>query len=224
VDFPVEILKNSSLFANIKKQEISSMLTCLNAEKKTFNKNDFIFSAGDTVSKVGIVVSGSVQIIKEDFYGNRSIFDKIEKADIFGESYSYTLNAKLPLDIVASEKTEIIFIDYKKIISTCSSACLFHSRLIQNILTILATKNIKINEKMHHLTQRTIREKLFSYLSLQSIKNEKKEFDIPFNRQELADYLSIDRSALSKELCKMRDEGIITFNKNHFKLKTADKQ
>lgn len=224
MDFPVEILKNSSLFANIKKHEISSMLTCLNAEKKMFNKNDFIFSAGDTVSKVGIVVSGSVQIIKEDFYGNRSIFDKIEQADIFGESYSYTLNAKLSLDIVASEKTEIIFIDYKKIISTCSSACLFHSRLIQNILSILATKNIKINEKMHHLTQRTIREKLFSYLSLQSIKNGKKEFYIPFNRQELADYLSVDRSALSKELCKMRDERIIKFNKNHFKLEAADKQ
>ncbi len=210
------ILKKCSLFDTIDENQIKSMLSCLVASENSFEKNEFIYQTGDRVSKIGIILSGSINIIKEDFWGNRSIISHISIGDLFGESFSFSGNNKITMDVLSNEKTEVLFIDYGKIITTCSSACEFHTTLIRNMLKILANKNVTLTGKMEHLTKRTTKEKLLSYLSEQSIKYESNSFTIPFNRQELADYLSVERSAMSNELSKMRNEGLISYNKNNF--------
>ena len=160
-------LKKSPLFNQIAEIELETMLTCLSVQEKTFPKNTFIFTTEDKVSTVGIVLTGSVHIIKEDFWGNRTIIAKIEAGDIFAETFSCAQVKRLPISVMAAEKSGIMFIDYKKIISTCSSACIFHTRLIQNMLTIIANKNIMLTQKIEYMSKRTTREKLLSYLSEQ---------------------------------------------------------
>lgn len=214
----INILSTSPLFAGIDKNNLESMLKCLSARKTSFAKEEYILSAGDDIKDVGIVLSGSVNIIKEDFWGNRAILAKIQPGQMFGEAFAFAKIQKLPVSAVAAEKSEILFVDFGKIATTCSSACIFHTQLIQNILKILAHKNIMLTQKLEHIVKRTTREKLLSYLSEQAMIAGSNTFSIPFNRQELADYLSVDRSAMSNELCKLRDEGILEFYKNNFKL------
>lgn len=214
----LEVLKKCPLFADIDENEIDNMLDCLSAIDKTYKKNDFIFTEEDKPIYIGIILSGSVYVVKEDFWGNRAILAKLGEGDLFGEAFSCAEVDRLPVSVVATENTEVILIDYKKIIDTFST-CVFHYRLINNMIKILANKNIMMTQKIHHIVKRTTREKLLSYLSEQAIKCKSDKFKIPFNRQELADYLSVDRSAMSNELSKMRDEGIIEFSKNEFKIK-----
>jgi len=214
----INILSTSPLFAGIDKNNLESMLKCLSARKASFTKEEYILYAGNDIKDVGIVLSGSVNIIKEDFWGNRAILAKIQPGQMFGEAFAFAKIQKLPVSAVATEKAEILFVDFGKIATTCSSACIFHSQLIQNILKILAHKNIMLTQKLEHIMKKTTREKLLSYLSEQAMIAGSNTFSIPFNRQELADYLSVDRSAMSNELCKLRDEGILEFYKNNFKL------
>ena len=157
------VLKKSPLFYNIAEKDLEIMLNCLSVQEKTYPKNTFIFNDGDNVSTVGIVLRGSVHIIKEDFWGNRRIISQIGISDIFAETFSCAQVEKIPVSIVTNERTEIMLIDYKRIINTCSSSCLFHSYLIQNMLKIIANKNILLTQKIEHITQRTTREKLISY-------------------------------------------------------------
>ncbi len=214
-----EVLKKCALFEHIAEAEISGLLKCLSAKEKKYKKNDFIFSEEDTPTYVGIILSGSVCIVKEDFWGNRAILTKLGVGDLFGEAFSCAGVKKLPVSVIASDDAEVLLVDYKKIITTCSTACVFHTRLISNMIKILANKNIMMTQKIQHIVKRTTREKLLSFLSEQALKSKSNTFTIQFNRQELADYLSVDRSAMSNELCKMRDEGILNFNKNNFELK-----
>lgn len=213
------ILINSPLFSQVDEKNLLSMLDCLCARKEEFSKDTYIFYSGDRVKDVGIVLTGSVNIIKEDFWGNRAILAKIQAGELFGEALSFAEIERLPVSVVASEKTEVLFVDFRKISKTCSSNCNFHAQIIQNMLKILAQKNIMLTQKLEHLVKRTTREKLLSYLSGQALKWGSNTFTIPFNRQELADYLSVDRSAMSNELSKLRDEGILEFSKNNFELK-----
>lgn len=216
------ILKACPLFLHIADTDLASMLTCLGAVKRSYGKQDFIFHAGQAASQVGIVLTGSVQIIKEDFFGNRSILGMAEPGQLFGEAFSCAEAEKLPVSVVAAEKTEVLFLDYRRIITTCPSACDFHTHLIQNMLGILARKNILLTQKIEHMTKRTTREKLLSYLSAQAVLAGSPSFSIPFNRQELADYLSVDRSAMSLELSRLQKEGLLTCRKNQFTLFTPD--
>lgn len=212
------ILKNSPLFHQIAESELETMFNCLSVYNKTFAKNTFIFTENDKVSTVGIVLSGSVHVIKEDFWGNRTILTKINIGDIFAETFSCAQVEHLPVSVITAEKSTIMFLDYKRIISTCSSACLFHMRLIQNMLKIIANKNILLTQKIEYITKRTSREKLLCYLSAQAKTCASKSFTIPFNRQELAEYLSINRSAMSNELSKLQKEGLIKFERNKFEI------
>lgn len=213
------VIKACPLFAGIQEKEITSILNCLDAKTKVFPKNSFIVSVNDPASLVGIIVYGNVNIIKEDFWGNRSILAHLGQSDLFGEAFSCAQLPLFPVSVFAVEETEVLLFDYKKMMQTCSSACISHIQLIQNMIQILANKNIMLTQKMEHLSKRTTKEKLLSYLSSQAMKAHSQSFEIPFNRQELADYLSVDRSAMSNELSKMREEGILVFHRNHFELK-----
>lgn len=214
----LSFLNKVHLFNGIQEKDMAAMLKCLNARKSDYKKQDIILLEGEPAPYVGIVLSGKIQIIKEDFRGNRNILADIEPGNLFAEAYSCVQTNNLPITVISITESEILWIDYKKIIFTCSSACRFHTKLIENMLMILSSKNILLSQKIEHISKRTTREKLLAYLSDQAAKYKSNEFDIPFNRQELADYLCVDRSAMSNELCKLQKDGILKFNLNHFLL------
>lgn len=198
-----------------------ALLDCLSAVERHYEKNSFIFMENDAVTSIGVVLSGKVHIVQEDFWGNRTILAETGPGGLFGEAFSCAETEKLPVSVLAASDADILLIDYRRIITTCSSACIFHTGLIKNMLWILAGKNIMLTQKIEILTKRTTRQKLLSYLSAQAIQAGSHSFEIPFNRQELAEYLSVDRSAMSNELGKMRDEGILSFARNRFELEES---
>ena len=199
------------------------MLSCLSASKRFYKKDEFILSAGDEVSSLGLMLAGRCHIVKDDFWGSRNIVAEVDPGEIFAESFACAAGAELSVSVLAAEDAAVMFMDARRAMSVCSSACPFHTRLIRNLLAVLAAKNLQMNEKLGHVTQRSTRKKLLSYLSSAAQKSGADSFEIPFNRQELADYLAADRSALSAELCRMRDEGLLEFDRNHFVLKSNAK-
>lgn len=218
------IFKVVPLFQNVAEDDLNTLLGCLDAKEVTFRRNQTIYFEEDIITKVGIVIEGSAHIIKEDLWGNRSILTNLEAGDMFGEAFSCAGEEKISVSVIAAEDTKILLIDCRRMLTSCSSACVFHTQLIKNMLSIMGRKNIQLTQKMEHMTKRTTKEKLLSYLSAEAKRYGKSTFDIPFNRQELADYLSVDRSAMSNELCKMREDGILEFEHNHFELKGLNTQ
>ena len=212
------ILQDTRLFSGMSETDIDSILGCLHAHTKEYQKNETIFTAGDTIADMGILLSGEAFVYREDYMGNRTIMTHLIQGSLFAESFAYSDARIFPVTVETPSGCEVLFLDNRRIISPCSSACAFHTRLIENMLSILANKNVLLNQKIEHLSKRTTREKLLSYLSEQSLKNGSCEFNIPLNRQQMADYLCVDRSALSNELSKMQSDGILSFQKNHFHL------
>lgn len=206
------------LFRGIHQNQLSEMLRCLNAKTYGYQKGEIILLEGQPVSSVGAVLSGQVQVIKEDFAGNRNILAEIGPGGLFAESYACVRSGSLPVTVVSTTESEILWLDYTRVVTTCPSACRFHTQLVENMLTILASKNILLSQKIEHVSKRTTREKLLAYFSDQAAMHGSGEFDIPFSRQELADYLCVDRSAMSNELGRMRKDGILQFRFNHFRL------
>ena len=209
------------MFSGITETEIEAMLSCLSATKHSYQKGEYIFRKGELVSHVALLLEGCVHIQKEDYWGNSSILNEITEGETFGEVYACLGNDELLNNAVAVRPSVVLFLDINRVLTMCPSACRFHGRLIRNLLSSLAARNKVLAQKLEHMSQRTTRVKLLSYLSEQSLKAGCPAFDIPFNRQQLADFLSVDRSAMSNELCKMRvrDEGILQFDRNHFTLK-----
>lgn len=207
---------NSVLFQGMKENEIEGLLKFLKAAKKTYHKGETIFHMGECVTKMGIIVKGSVYIIRGDAWGNENILDHAGCGQVFGETYACTRGEPLTVDVVAAEDAEIIFIDSSGILERFDPSCASHVRLLQNLVQVMAQKNLAFSRKMSHIMPKTIRERLLSYLSYEAVKHQDREFDIPFNRQQMADYLLVERSALSKELSRMRKEGLLSYRKNHF--------
>jgi len=212
-------LQNIKLFNDIKADDLSEMLSCLGVKYQQYEKRSTIISAEDNVDHVGVVLHGAILIVKEDFAGNRSIVDRIGQYEMFGEAFACAGIQKSPVTIVAAENSEIMWIQFRRIVNTCSMSCVFHARLIENMMKELAVKNLQMNQKLEITSKRNIREKLTAYLLMQAEEANSADFTIPLSRSELADYLYVDRSALSRELCKMRDDELIAFNKNHFCIK-----
>lgn len=213
-----EFLAKTELFQGISPEEITSILPCLNTRKVRYQKNDVIFFAGSNIHEVGLVLSGSVNIIVDFYWGNSHIFGHFEEGELFAENYAAIPNMELPVSVLAAEDCEILFMDMQKMIHTCQKTCSPHQRLSQNLLMISARKNIHLSSRMMHTASKSIRGRLLSYLSEQAKLHGSNKFRIPFNRQQLADYLAVDRSAMSNELSKMQKEGLIQFHKNEFHL------
>ncbi len=208
--------KHVKLFSDIHTDDLSAMLSCLGVRTQQYEKRNVVVLAEENMDHIGIVLQGAVLVVKEDFAGNRSIVNRIGQYEMFGESFVCAGVHKLPVTIVAAENCEIMWIQFRRIISTCSMSCVFHARLIENMMKLLAMKNIKMNQKLEITSKRNLRDKLTAYLLAQAEEEKSFDFTIPLSRSELADYLYVDRSALSRELGKMREEGLIEFNKNHF--------
>jgi CRP-like cAMP-binding protein len=211
-------LGQSPLFQGISETELGALIKCAGCAFRSFRKNQAIYLAGDFIREIGVVVAGSVHVVKDDAWGNSNIFSEISVGEMFAECVVCGGTGVLPMSVIAARDTEVMFFDFQRIITTCSSACVFHTILIRNMVSIFARKNMMLAGKMEHITKRTTKEKLLSYLSEQSRLNGGRSFNIPFNRQELANYLSVERSALSAEMAKLKAESVINYRKNHFEL------
>ena len=218
----LSVIRSSQLFSGVSEEEVIAMLSCLKAERKDFPKDAFLLRAGDTAESIGLVLSGSVLVIQEDIWGNRNILSKAGPGQTFAAAFACAPGSRLNVSVVAEAPVTAMFLNVKRILTVCPSACTHHSRIIRNLLDELAEKNLRLNEKLTHMAQRTTRAKLMSYFSAEAQRRSVYEFDIPFSRQQLADYLGVDRSGLSVELGKMRDEGLLDFHKSHFLLKTPE--
>ncbi len=211
-------LSKTKLFNEITENEIKVILNCLKSYTKKYDKGDLIYKQGEIISSIGIILLGSINIENDDIWGNKNILENISMGNIFGETYACIENEEIMVNVVAAEPCEILFINIDKVLRTCSNACKFHIQLIKNLLSLTSQKNISLTRKIFHTSPKSIRGRILSYLSYQAILKGNTEFEIPFNRQQLADYLSVDRSALSNELSKMEKDGIILYNKNKFKI------
>ena len=213
------IIRSSTLFSGISEEELTAMLSCLDTKTESFPKDTFLLRAGDTAESIGLVLSGSVLIVQEDIWGNRNILSKAGAGQTFAAAYACAPGSLLNVSVLAETPVTAMFLNVKRVLNVCPSACEHHSRIIRNLLGELAEKNLRFGEKLTHMGQRTTRAKLMSYLSAEAQRLGTYEFDIPFSRQQLADYLAVERSGLSQELGKMRSEGLLDFHKSHFVLK-----
>ena len=207
----------SPLFRGIDPQELEALLGCVEATRRRYGKGETVLRRGERTARLGLVLSGAVHVVKEDFWGSRTIVGLAGPGDVFAESYALA-GEPLEVTVLAAEETEVLFLDARRALSGCSNACTFHARLTENLTALLAGKNLALTRKMGHMARRTTRDKLLSYLSAAALAAGTPEFDIPLDRQQLADCLAVDRSAMSAALGKLRDEGVLTFRKNHFHL------
>ena len=214
----ISVLEKTRMFENISRDEIRSMLSCLQAKIKSYKKGELVFAAGDRIDRITMLMEGSLHIRRDDYWGNRVIINIVKPGDMFGESYLSRQDEAILNDVVAVEDSVVMFFDVKKVLTTCSAACHFHSMVVQNLFFAISDKNRDLVRKIGHMSKRTTRDKLISYLSEEAGRQGSSQIIIPLNRQQLADFLCVDRSAMSNELSKMRDEGMLEFEKNRFTL------
>lgn len=213
-------LRACPLFDSIADGDLLAILDCLGASVRRYDKGQTILSEGDPADTLGIVLRGSARVMRVDYYGNRSIQTTLEPADIFGDTYAFAGVEAMPVSVVAAGECEAMLIPAQRIARTCRNACPFHGQMIYNLLHVIAEKNLMQSRKNEITAQRTTRDKLMAYLMLEAKKNARSTFTIPYDRQELADYLAVDRSGLSSEIGKLRREGVISCHKNEFTLLT----
>ena len=212
------ILESSPLFDGICRQDLSALLGCLGAKVTQARKGQPVLREGDAADLIGIVLTGSVQLIREDYYGNRSVIAHIGPAQLFGEAYAFSGAQMLPVSVVPEADGHLLMLDSRRIAASCSNACTFHNRVIFNLLRLVANKTLMLHQKIEITSKRTTREKLMAYLLSQAEYHNSSSFTIPFDRQALADYLEVDRSGLSAEISKLRKEGVLESEKSFFRL------
>lgn len=212
------ILRNSPFFQGMTEEEILSVLHCVNATVQHKQKDEYILRVGDRTESMGLVLRGSVLVLQEDLWGHRNIMHRIGPGEYFAEPFAATAGSVLNVSVVADEDSEIMMLNMKRFLKTCPHACAHHGRMVRNLVSVMARRVLDLNEKLTHMAKRSTREKLLSYLSAESIRQGKLAFTIPYDRQQLADYLSVERAAMSVELGKLQKEGLLKTNRNHFEL------
>ena len=217
-DVNSDILQRSLLFRGLTPEEISDALVFLHAEEKRYAKGTGILHAGTLTDRMGLVLEGSVTIENNDMWGNRSILSHVGKGQFFAETYAYLSDEPMLVDVVANENCRILFLRIGSLRRSSPSDNSWGMTFVSNLLSVSAHKNLALSERSFHTAPKTIRGRVLSYLNTVSLQKDSHEFDIPFDRQQLADYLNLERSALSKELGKMQRDGLITVRKNHFVL------
>ena len=212
------ILQSCSLFAGVEIRELEAMLHCLNARKLEYDKDQAIFREGDPADFEGVVLTGAIRILRTDFYGNQSIVGQAEPGDLFGEAFTCAGSTLLPVSAVAAQPSAVLLLDLRRVLTVCSNACTFHSRIVSNLVQVLARKNLQLNRKLDIASRRSTRDKLMAYLLHQAKAQGSARFTIPFDRQALADYLGVERSAMSAELSKLQKEGVLKTHRSQFEL------
>lgn len=214
----VSEIVNSPLFEGIQTDNLKSILGCIGYHIGSYKKGEIIVLEEEHIQHIGILMSGAVDMIKEDLWGNKTMLIRMRKGELFGETFACGDDTSSVVTFMASGDAEILFIPFRRVMQTCTMACAFHHRLIENMIRIIANKSRDLMRKVEVISKRTLREKILAYLSLQAQINEHRYFEIPLGRVELAEFLCADRSALTRELSKMRDEGLIDYDKNCFRI------
>ena len=209
---------HSPLFHGIKPDELNSMLSCIGYHIGTFKKGDIVAFEGDNLKHIGIIMKGSVDMVKEDLWGNKTMLVRMCKDELFGETFACGSDSLSVVTFMVSEDAKVLFMPFDRVMRSCTMACQFHHRLIENMVKIIADKNRDLMQKVDVVSKRTIREKLLAYLSIQAQVQSSRYFEIPLGRVELAEYLCVDRSALTRELVKMKEDGLIDYDKNCFRI------
>lgn len=209
---------NSPLFAGLDPQERTAMLGCTGYHISTFRKDDIVAFEDENIRHVGIVLSGAVDMIKEDLWGSKTMLVRSRKGDVFGETFACGSDSLSVVTFAVSEDAKILFMPFDRVMHNCSMACQFHLKLIENMVRVIADKNRDLMRKVEVVSKRTIREKLLAYLSIQAQTQQSRYVEIPLGRLELADYLCVDRSALTRELAKMKSDGLIDYDRNCFRM------
>ncbi len=208
----------SPLFRGISESDLLGVMTCVRAHTKSFDKGEFIYLQDADILSVGVVLSGSVQMIREDVWGNKALLLRMGPSALFGETFVCgSIHNKL-VSFVASERTVVLFVPFKQALTTCSQSCEFHRQLIENMVAAIAEKNLALMEKVDLISKKTLREKICEYLTRRSEDAGAMSFEIPLGRLQLAEYLHADRSALTRELKQMAQEGLIAYDRNHFQI------
>ena len=218
--FPVE-MKNSPFFEGIEETEEEKVLKGLDAHEMTYDKENYILHCGEQVKEMGLLVSGGLLIVQEDFWGNRNLVAKIGPGDVFAETFACMQRRNINVNVIVEETADVLWLNVQNILNADGETEGWKLVLLRNLLENMAEKNLRFNEKLTHMGKRSTREKLLSYLSAESIRHSSLSFDIPFDRQQLADYLCIDRAAMSTEISKLQKEGFIKTNRNHFELQLS---
>jgi len=213
-----DILKKSHLFSGIADSDLFAMLQCLGAKVVSAAKNEMIFTEGDPAEYVGMVLSGSVQVVQDDYYGNRSVITAVEPGEIFGEMFACAEVESLPVSAIAISDSKIMLMNVKRILRVCTNGCGFHNMLIENLLKSVAMKTLNLSNKIRFMSKKSTRDKLMAFLLEQAKRAGGPEFTIAFDRQALADFLGVERSAMSAELGKLRKAGILESKGSRFRL------
>ena len=213
-----EKLNDWRLFHGIEQDNLPVMLGCLGYRMETYKKGEFISMEGEHLENIGLVVKGSVDMIKEDFWGNKTILMRMRQGSVFGETFICGSASLATVSFCAASDTEVLFLPFKRVMHTCTNACAFHHRLVENMVQLIADKNLELMRKVEVVTKKTLREKILAYLSQQAQLEGGSYFEIPLGRIELAEYLCADRSSLTRELNAMKEEGILDYDRNMFRL------
>ena len=218
-----DLLLSTPLFSGVTAAELDSLLGCLQARVIFTEKGAPVFLEGDKAGFIGLVLDGGVQIVRDDYYGSRSVISYAESGDLFAETYACSTTDQMPVSGYAVKDSHIMLFSCRKMLTVCSNACQFHNQIVKNLLQVVAQKNVNLSQKIQFMSQKTTREKLMAYLLDQAKRASSPEFTIPFDRQALADYLGVERSAMSAELSKLRKDGVLTTHGSHFTLLLQDK-
>lgn len=214
----IDTLLDTALFSGINKNDIAPMLLCLNYSISTYSKGDYLILEDESMRNIGIILSGTVDMVKEDFWGNKTTLIRMKSGELFGETFSCSKDSTSTVSFCAASRTTVLFIPFNRVMHSCNMACSFHHRLIENMVLTIAEKNKELMLKVEVVSKKTLREKIMAYLSIHAAKQGTQYFEIPLGRVELADYLCADRSALTRELTNMQNDGIIDFDRNTFRL------
>ena len=213
-----EVLLTCPLFAGIRREELTSMLDCLGGKTVEISKGAPVFLEGDPAQFVGVVLSGAIQILRDDYYGNRSVMTAVEPGELFGEAFSCAGIKTLPVSAIALKNSTVLLLNCKHVLTVCPKACQFHNQLVNNLLRVMARKNLALSQKIQVMSHKTTKEKLMAYLLDQAKRKQSPEFVIPYDRQALADYLGVERSAMSAEISKLKKAGIIDSKGSWFRI------
>lgn len=209
---------DSPLFDGIRPEDRMAMLSCTGYHFGSFHKGDIVAFEEENIRHIGIVISGTVDMVKEDIWGNKTMLVRIRKNEVFGETFACGSDNLSIVAFLVSEDAHILFMPFERVMRSCTMACQFHHRLIENMVRVIADKNRDLMRKVEAVSKRSIREKLLAYLSIQAQTQKSRYFEIPLGRVELAEYLCVDRSALTRELVKMKEDGIIDYDRNCFRM------
>lgn len=209
---------NSPLFDGILTGDMESMFGCIGYHVVTYGKGEPVAFEDENIHHVGVVLSGAVDMVKEDIWGNKTMLVRMRKGELFGETFACGDDSRSIVTFLVSEPAEILFLPFQRVMHQCGMSCTFHQQLIENMVRVIARKNRELMRKIEVISKRTLREKIMAYLSLQAQSQGTRYFEIPLGRLELADYLCADRSALARELSAMKADGILDFDRNTFRI------